>query len=76
MSNEVALNIFGSGINDVSINVDLSDMPETNSASTMLIPTISKTEKCIAKIYDETVKSELKRLELQHRFPSKKIEHE
>ena len=38
---------------------------------------ISKTERYIDKIYDETVKSELKKeilLELQHRFPSKKKE--
>ena len=56
------------------INVDLSDTPEKNSGSTMKTSTISKTEKYIDKIYDETVKSELKEilLELQHRFPSEK----
>ena len=41
--------------------------------------TILKTERYLDKIYDETVKSELKKeilLELQHRFPSKKKEKE
>ena len=60
---------------DIPINVDLSDMPEKDSASTMRTSTISKTERYIDKIYDETVKSELKKeilLELQHKFPSEK----
>ena len=41
----------------------------------MRTSTISKTERYIDKIYDETVKSELKKeilLELQHKFPSGK----
>ena len=60
---------------DIPINVDLSDTPEKSSVSTMRTSTISKTERYIDKIYDETVKSELKKeilLELQHRFPSEK----
>ena len=69
-------NVLLKNINeDISINIDLSDMPEKNSVSTMRTSTISKTEKYIDTIYDETVKSELKKeilLELQHRFPSEK----
>ena len=69
-------NVLLKNINeDIPINVDLSDTPEKNSVSTMRTSTISKTERYIDKIYDETVKSELKKeilLELQHRFPSKK----
>ena len=41
----------------------------------MRTPTISKTERYIDKIYDETEKSELKKeilLELQHRFLNKR----
>ena len=51
--------------------------PEKNSASIMRTSTISKAERYIDKIYDETVKSELKKeilLELQHRFPAEKKE--
>ena len=58
---------------DIPINVDLSDLPEKNSVSTIRTSTISKTEKYIDKIYEETVKSELKKeilLELQHRLPT------
>ena len=69
-------NVLLKNINeDIPINVDLSDTPEKNSVSTMRTSTISKTERYIDKIYDETVKSELKKeilLELQHRFPSEK----
>ena len=60
---------------DIPINADLPDTPEKNSLSTMRTSTISKTERYIDKIYDETVKSELKKeilLELDHRFPSDK----
>ena len=60
---------------DIPINVDLSDTPEKNSVSTMRTSIISKTERYIDKIYDETVKNELKKeilLELQHRFSSEK----
>ena len=56
---------------DIPINFDLSDTPGKDSLSTMRTSTISKTERYIDKIYDETVKSELKKeifLELQHRF--------
>ena len=63
---------------DIAINVDLSDTPEKKSASTMRTSTISKTEKYIDNIYDEAVKSELKKeilLELWHRFPSGKKEN-
>ena len=52
-----------------------SDTPEKNSVSTMKTSTISKTERYINRIYDETVKSELKKevlLKLQHRFPFEK----
>ena len=41
----------------------------------MRTSTISKTERCIDKIYDETMKSERKKeilLESQHRFPAEK----
>ena len=58
---------------DIPINVDLSDLPEKNSVSTIRTSTISKTERYIDKIYEETVKSELKKeilLELQHRLPA------
>ena len=69
-------NVLLKNINEgKSINTDLSDTPEKNSVSTMRTSTISKTGKYIDKIYDETVKSELKKeilLELQHRFPSEK----
>ena len=69
-------NVLLKNINeDIPINIDLSDTPEKDSASTMRTSTISKTERYIDKIYDETVKSELKKeilLELQHRFPSEK----
>ena len=61
---------------DMPINVDLSDTPEKNSVSTIRTSTISKTERYIDKIYDETVKSEPKKeilLELQHRFSGKKM---
>ena len=60
---------------DIPINVDLSDTPEKNSVSTMSTSTISKTERYIDEIYDETVKSELKKeilLKLQRKFPSGK----
>ena len=71
-------NVLLKNINeDIPINVDLSDTPEKNSVSTMRTSTISKTERYIDKIYDETVKSELKKeilLELQHRFPFEKKE--
>ena len=69
-------NVLLKNINeDMPINIDLSDTPEKNSVSTVRTSTISKTEKYIDKIYNETVKSELKKeilLELQHRFPSEK----
>ena len=69
-------NVLLKNINEeIPINVDLSDTPEKDSVSTMRTSTISKTERYIDKIYDETVKSELKKeilLELQHRFPSEK----
>ena len=58
---------------DIPINVDLTDTLEKDSVSTMRTSTISKTERYIDKIYDETVKSELKKeilLELQHKFLS------
>ena len=61
----------------IPINVDLSDTPEKNFVSSMKTSTVSKTERYINKIYDETVKNEPKKevlLELQHRFPSKKKE--
>ena len=48
--------------------------PKKTPASTMRTSTITKTERYIDKIYDETVKSELKKeilLELQHRFLAK-----
>ena len=60
---------------DIPINVDLSDTPEKNSVSTMSTSTISKTERYIDEIYNETVKSELKKeilLKLQRKFPSGK----
>ena len=60
---------------DIPINVDLSDTLEKDSVSTMRTSTISKAERYIDKIYDETVKIELKKeilLELQHKFPSGK----
>ena len=60
---------------DIPINVDLSNTPKKSSVSTMRTSTISKTEKYIDKIYDQTVNSELKKeisLKLQHRFPSEK----
>ena len=67
-------NVLLKNINeDIPINVDLSDTPEKDSVSTMRTSTISKTERYIDKIYDETVKSELKKeilLELQHKFLS------
>ena len=69
-------NVLLKNINeDIPINADLSDTPEKDSVSTMRTSTISKTERYIDKIYDETVKSELKKeilLELQHKFPSGK----
>ena len=46
---------------DIPINVDLSDTPEKKSVSTIRKLTISKTERYIDKVYDETVKSELKK---------------
>ena len=67
-------NVLLKNINeDIPINADLSDTPEKDSVSTMRTSTISKTERYIDKIYDETVKSELKKeilLELQHKFLS------
>ena len=45
---------------DIPINVDLSDTPKKKSITTMRTSTISKTERYFDKIYDETVKSELK----------------
>ena len=69
-------NVLLKNINeDIPINVDLTDTLEKDSVSTMRTSTISKTERYIDKIYDETVKSELKKeilLELQHKFPSGK----
>ena len=69
-------NVLLKNINeDITINVDLSNTPEKDSVSTMRISTISETETYIDKIYDETVKSGLKKeilLELQHRFSSEK----
>ena len=69
-------NVLLKNINeDIPINVDLSDTPEKDSVSTMRTSTISKTGRYIDKIYDETVKSELKKeilLELQHKFPAGK----
>ena len=62
---------------DIPINVDLSDTTEKNSVSTMRTSAISKRERYIDKIYDDTVKSELKKgilLDLQHRFSSEKKE--
>ena len=59
---------------DMPINVDLSYKPERNSASIIRTSTISKAEKYMDKIYDKTVKSELKKeilLELLHIFPAK-----
>ena len=70
------VNVLLKNINkDIPINVDLSDTPEKDYISTTRTSTISKTERCIDKIFDETVKSELKKeivLELQHKFPSGK----
>ena len=69
------MNILLKETENILLNVDLSTMPQKNSVSTMRIPTISKTERYIDKIYDKTVKSKLKKeilLELQHRFPTKK----
>ena len=57
----------------IPINVDLSDTPEDNSVSTIRTSIISKKERYIDKIYEETVKSSLKKeilLELQHIFPA------
>lgn len=57
----------------VFIFYDLSNTPEENSIFTVRVSTISKTEKYIDKLYDETDKSQLKeeiQLELQHRFPT------
>ena len=69
-------NVLLKNINeDITINFDLSDTPEKDSVSAMRISTISETETYIDKIYDETVKSGLKKeilLELQHRFSSEK----
>ena len=69
-------NVLLKNINeDIPVNVDLTDTLEKDSVSTMRTSTISKTERYIDKIYDETVKSELKKeilLELQHKFPSGK----
>ena len=56
-------NILFKNIDEViPINVDLSDTPEKFFASTVRTSTISKTEKYMVKIYDEKVKSELKRI--------------
>ena len=67
-------NVLLKNINeDILINIDLSDTAEKDSASTMRTSTISKTERYIDKIYDKTMKSELKKeilIELQHKFPS------
>ena len=62
-SNDLFLeNVLLKNINeDLPINVDLSDMPQKDSVSTMRTSTISKTERYIDKIYDETVKSDLKK---------------
>ena len=46
---------------DTLINVDLSEASEKNSVFTMRTSTISRTERYINKIYDETVKSELRK---------------
>ena len=57
------------------INIDVSDTSKKDSASTMRTSTISKRERYIDKIYDKTMKSELKKeilLELQHKFPLRK----
>ena len=71
-------NVLLKNINeDIPINVDLTDTLEKDSVSTMRTSTISKTERYIDKIYDETVKSEVKKeilLDMQQRFPSKKKE--
>ena len=61
---------------DIPINVDLSDTSDKNSASMTRTSTISKIE-IIHKIYEETVKSELKKeilLQLRHRFLTEKKE--
>ena len=69
-------NVLSKNIDDgLSVNVDLSDTPKKNPTSTMRTSIISYTEKYIDKIYDETMKSELKKeilLELRHRFPAEK----
>ena len=61
---------------DIPINVDLSDTSDKNSSSMTRTSTISKIE-IIHKIYEETVKSELKKeilLQLRHRFLTEKKE--
>ena len=63
----------------VFIFYDLSNTPEENFIFTVRISTISKTEKYIDKLYDETDKSQLKveiQLELRHRFPTEWKENE
>ena len=63
----------------VFIFYDLSNTPEEYSIFTVRISTISKTEKYIDKLYDETEKSQLKeeiQLELRHRFPTEWKENE
>ena len=67
-------NVLLKNINeDIPINIDLSETPEKEFASTVRTSTISKTERYIEKIYDKTMKSELKKeilIELQHKFLS------
>ena len=75
-SNESFLeNVLLKNINeDILINIDLSDTPEKDFASTIRTSTISKTKRYINRICDKTMKSELKKeilSELQHKFPSK-----
>ena len=55
-------NVFSKNIDeDIPISDDLSDTSKKDSASTMRTSTVSKTEKYIYKLHDETVTSELKR---------------
>ena len=61
----------------IPINIDLSTIPEKNSASTVrrISTTISKTKRYINQMYDETVRSELRKeilIELRQRFLAEK----